>query len=87
MSLTLGITTNAVAETDRYSGVLSGKAAVVGVGTRLGDFLRASYMLPVVYSYADATRRQRLTVLQSVSISLDADLLDLLGSFGKALFP
>ena len=88
ISMTLGTTLGTVAEEGRYRGVLGGKAAVVGVGTRIGDFLRVAYVRPIVYSYSQSQpRRQRVAALHGISASIDADLKDVLGSLGKALFP
>jgi hypothetical protein len=85
----LGVTTSKFEEKDRYTGVLGGIPLVVGVGTRLGDFLRLSYNVPLVYTYrfdADGTAHRRLDRLNSVTLTLDADIRDILGGLSTSLF-
>ena len=88
-SINLGVTTSKFEEKDRYSGVLGGIPLVVGVGTRFGDFLRVSYNAPLVYTYRfdpDGTAHRRLDRLNAVSLSLDADIREILGALGSSLF-
>jgi hypothetical protein len=87
ISATIGVTTNDVSEDDRYSGVLGGKAIVLGVGTRVFDFFRVAYVSPLVYARTDASSGRRLRALYGASASIDADLKEVIGALGKALFP
>lgn len=88
-SFNLGVTTSKFEEKDRYSGVLGGIPLVVGVGTRVGDFLRVSYNAPLVYTYRfdpDGTAHRRLDRLNAFTLSLDADIREILGALGSSLF-
>jgi hypothetical protein len=83
------VTTSKFESADHYSGVLGGIPLVVGVGTRLGSFLRVSYNVPLVYTYRfdpDGTSHRRLDRLNSVALTLDADIRDILGALGNSLF-
>ena len=88
LSLTLGMSISTLIETDRFKGVIGGKAAIAGVGARIGDFLRVSYLRPFVYTASEEQpRRQRVASLHAVAISIDAELKDVLGAIGRSLFP
>jgi hypothetical protein len=85
----IGVTTSKFEETGRYSGVLGGIPLVVGIGTRLGSFVRVSYNVPLVYTYRfdpDGTAHRRLDRLNSVALTLDADIREILGALGTSLF-
>ncbi|MEO7179476.1 MAG: hypothetical protein ABI141_01445 [Gemmatimonadaceae bacterium] len=88
-ALTLGVTTSKFEEKNRYTGLLSGIPLVLGVNTRLGDFLRIGYQAPLVYSYrwtSDTSSTRRLDRLNAVTLSLDADLREILGGLAASLF-
>lgn len=85
----IGVTTSKFEKEGGYSGVLGGIPLVVGVGTRVGDFARLSYGYPLITrnTYdASGRARRRVDALNAVTLSLDADLRDILGVLGQSLF-
>jgi hypothetical protein len=89
LALTLGVTTQNLKEEDEYSGVISGKAFVVGAGVRVADFFRVSYAAPLVYTFSgpDDDRRRRVAAFHALSLSIDADLREVISGLANAIFP
>jgi hypothetical protein len=86
-SFTFGLTMNNLEQTDRFKGIIDGKAPVVGVGIRLSDFFRVSYGAPLVYTFTpDTERRKRVTAMQYTSVAIDAELRDVIKGLADALF-
>ncbi|HJR42642.1 MAG TPA: hypothetical protein VJ812_11165 [Gemmatimonadaceae bacterium] len=89
LALTLGVTTQNLKEEDEYSGVISGKAFVVGAGVRVADFFRVSYAAPLVYTFSgpDDDRQRRVAAFHALSLSIDADLREVISGLANAIFP
>lgn len=88
-AISIGVTTAKIEQKDLYSGVMGGFPLVLGIGTKLGEFLRVSYNQAFVYTNrfdADGTSHRRLDRLNAVSVSLDADIREILGGLASSLF-
>lgn len=87
-SLTLGITTGSIADTDRIADTFTGHSIFTGLGVRITDYWRLSGGLLLVRTYRDEPPSElRFGAVPGLATSLDIDVVGLLGKVGTLLFP
>jgi hypothetical protein len=85
-SLTLGLTLNDISNAGETANLFANQMALVGLGLRFTDYLRATGGGIAFKTFAqDAARTPRITMKPAFSLSIDVDVKSTLGKVGELI--